>query len=55
MVSRPLPVQPGVVCAACEKAEAPRPLLTPLCDECSDRLAGFGLVAKEQRPAPDTP
>lgn len=48
------PCAPGVLCAACERAEAPRPLLTPLCDDCGERLAGFGLPVGAQ-PAPDTP
>lgn len=36
---------PRVICAACEKAEAPRPLLLPLCDECTEHLVGYGLSA----------
>jgi hypothetical protein len=50
--SAPQAAKPGVVCAACQKAEAPRPLLTPLCDDCSEHLAGFGLPVNEPQRKP---
>lgn len=50
-VERP---SPAVLCAACERAEASQAPLSPLCYDCGERLAGFG-VPSEERQSPCTP